>query len=73
MDKLSHLSRLLKTLGANTFGHLPRRIRILQSNVINLNSTYVNEEILLNIRNLESQLDHLLTLEESYWKQRSRT
>lgn len=72
LEELNRCGQQLRRWGANKFGHLPRRISDLQSNISQLNYVLSKDDNLTRIRKMESELDHLLALDESYWKQRSR-
>lgn len=71
MEVLSQCGQQLKRWGANKFGYLPTRISDLQAKTSQLNYVLTNDDNLISIRQMETKLDHLLALDESYWKQRS--
>lgn len=66
------MGQQLKSWGGETFGHIPKKIGVLQECISYLNTLPVTSEHICTIRSLEHQLNHFLSLEEYYWKQRSR-
>lgn len=66
LENLSECGHQLKLWGTSSFGQLPRRISTLQTKSSQMNSFPINNENLINIRQMQTELDHLLVLEESY-------
>lgn len=70
--KLNECTQKMKHWSNHRFGSLPKRIKILQEQISQLNSFPDGHSNSQKVRDMEFQLDQLLELNESYWKQRSR-
>jgi hypothetical protein len=71
-DKLQETLQALHTWGNQTFGHIPTKVKEIQSALQTLN-THANVPGNMDIiKNKEKELDDLLAKEELWWNQRSR-
>lgn len=70
-EALRRCAESLKTWGANTFGNIPKKVKLAQKELEELNASLWSAEIKKRILLKEKELDRLLALEEYYWKQRS--
>lgn len=61
---LNHWSRI-------NFGDIRRRLKNIQNQISSLQDGNMQQNEQVMVKNLESQLDHLLEVNEAYWKQRS--
>jgi hypothetical protein len=71
-NKLQHTLTALHRWGQNIFGTLPRKIKHVQDELMNLNQIHGTQDLTQAIKEKEFELDKLLDGEEMWWKQRSR-
>jgi hypothetical protein len=71
-NKLQHTLTALHRWGQNIFGILPRKIKHVQNELMNLNQIHGTLDLTQAIKEKELELDKLLDGEEMWWKQRSR-
>lgn len=71
-DLLNKCEILLKQWGRNKFGNIPRRLTSIQDHISHLRAANASQIDNVLVKSLESQLDNLIELNETYWKQRSR-
>lgn len=72
INRLSICGQHMLQWSKRKFGNISRRVQSLNNQISQLNSHMGREDNKDAIRSLENQLDHLLALNESYWKQQSR-
>lgn len=72
IQKLRTYGNQLNQWSLNYFGNIQRRLRDVQNHIASINYQSMEQGNRDLRRRLENQLDHLLVLNESYWKQRSQ-
>ncbi|KAL4330796.1 hypothetical protein AHAS_Ahas13G0435900 [Arachis hypogaea] len=70
--KLKVCAEKLEIWGRETFGDIPKRIRKAQEEINSINESPQTDEVVKRGRELESELDELLRIDEIRWCQRSR-
>ncbi|XP_045797508.1 uncharacterized protein LOC123891638 [Trifolium pratense] len=72
VKKLNDTLSSLHKWGTNRFGIIPKRIKTLQTELQVLNDQNGIEDLTLQIKEKEKELDNIMECEETWWKQRSR-
>ncbi|KAJ6799570.1 uncharacterized protein M6B38_206310 [Iris pallida] len=70
--KLNHTLQHLNKWGKSNFGNIKLRIPILKSKLLDIRSMNPNPSNVLEERSLAQELNDLLHLEDTYWKQRAK-
>jgi hypothetical protein len=71
-SKLAFTLDHMSSWGKQQFGNIPKRIKVVQDDLIELNNNSEKAEMMNKILQKEMELDKLLESEEMWWNQRSR-
>lgn len=72
VERLERCAQHLESWGSNTFGNISRKIKDQQEKLESLDKHSRLGDVRGETRRLENDLNRLLALNESYWRQRSR-